>query len=192
MTIHFPTVPVEAVRKNSVLPPPESPRPLVLVVDDEPLITQTLAAILASKGFSVLTAQDPAEALEISALSPPELLITDVSMPGMNGFELAIEVKRIAPDCEVIFFSGHMNLAEMSAEFGGMSKDCVMLVKPVHPADLLDNVYAVLARRGHALRPAASSRSLSLYEFLSSVVRGSDVNSSAWNLTLRNRPASGR
>lgn len=183
----FPTVPVEAARQHTVLSSPGTLRPLVLVVDDEPLITQTLSAILDAKGFAVLTALDAAEALDICALMPPELLITDVSMPVKNGFDLAIEVKHAIPDCEVIFFSGHLGLAEMCTEMGELGKDCVMLVKPVHPADLLDRVYEVLKRRGHSLGAVIRERSQSLYEFLSEAVKGGEVNGSDWSLTLRER-----
>ena len=186
MSPHFPTVPVEAARQKAS-PPPECLRPLLLVVDDEPLITETLSAILDSKGFAVLTAHDAAEALEICALTPPELLITDVSMPVMNGFDLAVEVKGIAPDCEVIFFTGHLNLAEMCQEMGELGNYCVMLFKPVHPADLLEKVSEVLARRGRPLQLGSLARSQSLYEFLSSVVHGSDGSSPTWNVTMRNR-----
>jgi len=183
----FPTVPVEAARQHTVLSSPGTLRPLVLVVDDEPLITQTLSAILDAKGFAVLTALDAAEALEICALMPPELLITDVSMPVKNGFDLAVEVKHAVPDCGVIFFSGHLGLAEMCSEMGELGKDCVMLVKPVHPADLLERVYEVLNRRGRALQAVNQARSQSLYEFLSEVVQGGEVNGSSWSLTLRQR-----
>lgn len=187
MNPHFPTVPVEAVRQHTVIPSPGTLRPLVLVVDDEPLITQTLSAILDGKGFAVLTAVDADEALEICELTPPELLITDVSMPVKNGFDLALEVKRSVPDCEVIFFSGHLGLAEMCAEMGELGNDCVMLVKPVHPADLLARVYEVMKRRGHALEAVNRARSQSLYEFLSEAVRGCEVNGSSWSLKLRER-----
>ena len=187
MKPHFPTVPVEAARQHTVFPSPGTLRPLVLVVDDELLITQTLSAILDAKGFAVLIAQDAAEALDICALTPPELLITDVSMPTKNGFDLAIEVKHAVPDCEVIFFSGHLGLAEMCAEMGELGKDCVMLVKPVHPAVLLESVYEVLKRRGHGLETLNGTHSQSLYEFLSEVVRGGEVNGSSWSLTLRQR-----
>jgi len=185
MSPYFPTVPVEVARKKAC-PPPGGLRPLLLVVDDEPLITETLSAILDSKGFAVLTAHDADEALEICALTPPELLITDVSMPVMNGFDLAVEVKSIASDCEVIFFTGHLNLAEMCTEMGELGNDCVMLLKPVHPADLLEKVSEVLARR-RPLQQGRQARSQSLYEFLSSVIHGSDGNSPAWNVTMRNR-----
>jgi len=183
MSPHFPTVPIESARQK-VSPPPESLRTLLLVVDDEPLITETLSAILDSKGFAVLTANDATEALETCALTPPELLITDVSMPVMNGFDLAVEVKRTTPDCEVIFFTGQVHLAEMCRELGEAGKDCVMLVKPVHPANLLNHVDEVLKRR--ALQTHNHSQAQSLYAFLSSVVRGGEVP--AGNLTARQRP----
>jgi DNA-binding response OmpR family regulator len=104
-------------------------------------------------------------------------------MPLMNGFDLAAAVKRIAPDCEVIFFTGHLNLAEMYAEIGDAGEYCVMLTKPIHPANLLEHVYCVLEQRGRALQPVNHALSLRLYEYLSSVVRGGEVGLSAWGLT---------
>ncbi|KAA6464859.1 response regulator [Acidobacteria bacterium AB60] len=192
VSTHFPTVPVEAARQHPAALPSGPLRPLVLVVDDEPLIAQTLAAIMDSRGYAVLTASDGLEALEICALMPPELLIADVSMPVMNGFDLAIEVKRLAPDCEIIFFSGQPGVPGLCRELGEPGRDCVVLLKPVHPADLLEQAREVLRRRGRILQPTALSRTQSLYEFLSSVVRDEDVNPSAWSLTLRERQRDAR
>jgi DNA-binding response OmpR family regulator len=180
MKSHFPTVPVAVAQQ---CPPAGRLRPLVLVVDDEPLITITLSAILNAKGFAVLTAHDAAEALETCALMPPELLITDVSMPGMNGFDLAIEVKRMVQDCEIIFFTGHLHLAEICKEMGEMTQCCVMLVKPIHPVDLLDKVCEVLKRRESVRDDASPSRCESVYEFLSSAVRGEGVRPQKMHLS---------
>jgi len=176
MKTHFPTVPVEVARQH---PPSDCPRTLVLVVDDEPLITVTLSAILNAKGFAVLTAHDAADALETCALTPPELLITDVSMPGMNGFDLAIEVKRMVRDCEVIFFTGHLNLVEKCRDLDGTGRYCVMLAKPVHPVDLLDRVCEVVKRCGGVRDDGSLSNWESVCELLSAVVRGEGADSSA-------------
>ena len=53
-------------------------------------IAETVAAILSQSGYAAMTAYDGQEAMEIALLTPPELLITDVSLPGMSGIELAI------------------------------------------------------------------------------------------------------
>src|ERR1700735_1972442 len=106
-----PTVPI-----GDAPPADTSPyRPTVLVVDDESVIAETVAAILSRSGYAATTAFDAPEALEIALLSPPELLITDVSLPGMSGIELAITIRRIFPDCKVLLFSGHAATTDIMA-----------------------------------------------------------------------------
>jgi len=132
-------------RRNSpVVPIDEAPpadtspyRRTVLVVDDESVIAETVAAILSQSGYAVTTAYDGPEALEIALLSPPELLITDVSLPGMTGIELAITIRRIFPDCKVLLFSGHAATAGLLAGAERAGHSFTLLSKPVHPKDLL-------------------------------------------------------
>ena len=114
MTTHFPIVPVDAVPLKALSPSQQGLRPLALVVDDEPIITDTLAAILNANGIAALSAYCPIDALESALLMPPNILITDLSMPGMDGLELAVQVTRAAPDCEVILFSGHVSMCDMA------------------------------------------------------------------------------
>jgi CheY-like chemotaxis protein len=72
-------------------------RPVVLVVDDESVIADTLAEILSRSGYAGVAEYDADSALETALLTPPEMLITDVVLPGMTGIELAISVRRIYP-----------------------------------------------------------------------------------------------
>jgi len=132
-------------RRNSpVVPIDQAPpadtspyRRTVLVVDDESVIAETVAAILSKSGYAVMIAYDAPEALEMALLSPPELLITDVSLPGMSGIELAITVRRIFPDCKVLLFSGHAATAGLLAGAQRAGHTFTLLSKPVHPKDLL-------------------------------------------------------
>jgi DNA-binding response OmpR family regulator len=158
MSKYFPTVPVEQARQHAS--PTDSQRilPLVLVVDDEPLIAETLAAILNNSGFAALTAPDAFAALEMVRLIPPEILISDVAMPGMNGFELAIEVTKAIPDCEVILFSGQATGSELEAMNHAAGRDFVTLIKPVHPTDLLARVHERLSPRGLTIPAAVIAR----------------------------------
>ena len=64
--------------------------PRVLVVDDEPSITDTLVAILRTAGYDAAPSYDAETALSLCESLRPDLLITDVVMPGMNGIEMAI------------------------------------------------------------------------------------------------------
>ena len=80
---------------------------LVLVVDDEPLVRDITAAMLEDFGCEVITAAGGNDALEkLSINRRIEILITDINMPGMNGYELAERAKRIRERLKIIVLSG--------------------------------------------------------------------------------------
>jgi CheY-like chemotaxis protein len=115
-------------------------RPRVLVVDDEAVIADTLAEILSLSGFPAIAAYDGNGALGAALLQPPEMLITDVVLPGMNGIELAITVKRVYPDCKILLFSGQANTADLLATARQAGYRFTLLNKPVAPQELLATV----------------------------------------------------
>jgi len=113
--------------------------PVVLVVDDEPLVVDTLGAILSQAGYRVIKAYGGPKALELSRSTRPALLISDVAMPQMNGVELALAVTQHTPDCDVILFSGHATERDLEpARKAGHY--FTLLSKPVHPVDMLRHV----------------------------------------------------
>lgn len=183
MPTRFPTVPIEVARQ-ALLSSPARLRPLVLVVDDEPVITQTLSAILNARGLTVLTASDGFAALDLALLIPPEVLITDVSMPGMNGVELAVQVKHLVPDCGILLFSGHATSTDITQRLAALGREFVLLSKPVHPAEMLDRVFELL---DGAIKPPKAQRAPSLYDFLSSAGRGKEISNNAWAVSARAR-----
>ena len=81
----------------------------ILVVDDEPLIRRTSAMVLADEGYEVRTAGDGFEALVELRQSPPDVIISDLSMPNMSGFEFLSVVRRRFPQIPVIAISGQYN-----------------------------------------------------------------------------------
>lgn len=92
--------------------PGTSPKPFayrVLVVDDEPTILETAALVLSNEGYEVHTAKDGFEALTALSRSLPDVLISDLSMPNMSGFELLSVVRRRFPHLPVIAISGQYN-----------------------------------------------------------------------------------
>jgi DNA-binding response OmpR family regulator len=146
-TMRFLTLPAEAIpRMESNHRASQNP-PFVLVVDDERVIADTLSAILCKNGFAAMTAYDGTSALEIATLVPPQLLISDVMMPGMSGIDLAIAVRHAVPDCEVILFSGQASTADLLTSAPLAGQDFVALSKPVHPTDMLAQVSERLALR---------------------------------------------
>jgi DNA-binding response OmpR family regulator len=115
-------------------------RPVVLIVDDERVIADTLAAILTNSGFAPLVAYDGKSALEIAEAIPPELLISDVVMPGMNGIELAIAIVHAVADCKVLLFSGQASTVDLLADARTQGHHFTTLTKPIHPTELLARV----------------------------------------------------
>src|SRR5580658_9994678 len=85
----------------------------VLIVDDEPLILETTSAIVRSFGYSVRSAPDGFAALKILREVLPDLIIADLRMPNMSGFELLSIVRRRFPHIPTIAISGEFILATM-------------------------------------------------------------------------------
>ena len=86
---------------------------VVLVVDDEPFIRMGLQDALEAEGFKVIEADGAAEALDwLASLADIEILISDVKMPGMDGFELASRAAASRPGLRIIMISGHADAVD--------------------------------------------------------------------------------
>jgi CheY-like chemotaxis protein len=154
---NFPTVPIEQAPQDDSHLSSHVYRPVVLVVDDEAVIADTLSEILVRSGYMSVVAYDGESALESALLMPPEMLITDVVLPGMSGIELAITVKRVFPDCKIILFSGQAACAELLARADKSGHHFTLLAKPVHPTDLLARVAETLPPRHRTAIAAAAN-----------------------------------
>jgi DNA-binding response OmpR family regulator len=134
-------IPLAEVPVTDSISDVEKNRPVVLVVDDERVIADTLAIILSRSGFAAMTAYDGASALEMAGVVPPELLLSDVMMgPGIDGTELAITLIKLFPDCKVLLFSGHAATSDLLDKAREGGHNFTLLTKPLHPADLLARI----------------------------------------------------
>lgn len=116
----------------------------ILVVDDEPLIAHSTGAILSGHGYEVLTALSGEEAVAEAASFGPDLLISDISMLGMNGLETAALIAGMFPGCRVLFRSGCSVLAEIVRS---IPENLVYSFarKPMPVQDMLDCVTTMLS-----------------------------------------------
>ncbi len=127
----------------------------VMVVDDEKVIADTLSAILRSCGYEATAFYDAKSALDACAICAPDMVISDVSMPGLNGVEMAIQIRNSYPSCKILLFSGHASTADIleSAKQRGYCFE--VLTKPVHPRDLLAAIRSGTPKEAHpAAEPA--------------------------------------
>ncbi len=93
--------------------------PKLLLVDDEEGIRKVLGIALADSGYTVLTAENGQEALGVFDREQPEIVLTDIKMPGMDGISLLRRLKQRNPETEVIMITGHgdMDLAIKSLQY---------------------------------------------------------------------------
>ena len=116
----------------------------ILLVDDDSACRDVVRQILELKGFSVLIAASPDQAMEIAEkTSKIDLLISDVIMPGQNGFDLYKKMQLQRPRLPVLFISGYPIIPPSMEKENAVVN---LLLKPFSVAKLMDMVQATLLR----------------------------------------------
>jgi DNA-binding NtrC family response regulator len=114
----------------------------VLIVDDDPQILRLLRAMLGPQNVKVLSAPLPSDALRICGEETVDVLISDISMPEMDGNKLAERVFKLNPRVRVLLISGAVD--EAPKVKGGQVR---FLKKPFFPAELVRLLREMLADR---------------------------------------------
>ncbi|HZP26127.1 MAG TPA: response regulator [Dehalococcoidia bacterium] len=104
--------------------------PTVMVVEDEPAILRMVARVLESMGCDVVPADDAEAAIHQLEESHPDIVITDVRLPGMSGLELAERIEADAPDTTVVLMSAYGEPREHHAD--------AFIAKPFDPDELVE------------------------------------------------------
>src|SRR4051795_4978168 len=116
---------------------PSNGKPKVLVADDERVIADTLAIILNQHGYDASAVYTGTAAVERARSVRPDLVISDVIMPDMNGIDAAIKIRAMLPSCKILLFSGQAATADLLETARQQGHEFEILAKPVHPQDLL-------------------------------------------------------
>lgn len=119
-------------------PAPQPPR--ILIVDDTPANIQTLMAVLKEKGYQISVATDGRQALDVLARVRPDLILLDVMMPEIDGFETCAQIKMTPEwrDIPIIFLTSKTETADIVRGFELGAVDYVG--KPFQPHELLARV----------------------------------------------------
>jgi CheY-like chemotaxis protein len=118
--------------------PDASAKMRMLVVDDETIIADTLAAICRLRGLDAVAVYSGEDAVKEARAHPPAVLLTDISMNGMNGIETAIRVSQACPGCRILLFSGHPESGGLLEKARNDGHEFDVLTKPVHPKKIFD------------------------------------------------------
>jgi len=124
------------------------PRKTILVVDDEPRLTSLINSYLAQEGFKGVVARNGREALEMAEKHQPDLVVLDIMMPVMDGFEFMQEFRKKFTT-PVIMLTAKVQEDDQLKGFELGADDYV--IKPFRPRTLMARIHAVLHRAGHML-----------------------------------------
>ena len=120
--------------------PAEQPRkelPSILVVDDEVIIADTLAQILNRNGFQAHACYGGREAIENARRMQPSMVLTDISMPQIDGIAAAVAIREFCPAARIVLFSGQAATLEILERIRSAGHEFELLPKPIHPTELL-------------------------------------------------------
>jgi DNA-binding NtrC family response regulator len=115
-------------------------RHTILLVDDDSEVREMLAAVLA-KSFDVLVAEHGAEAIKVITDWHVDLLLTDIIMPGMDGFDLADQAISMRPSLRVIYMTGYSDQATNSTR----AKHGKLIPKPFRTTQMVSEIKSSLA-----------------------------------------------
>jgi CheY-like chemotaxis protein len=122
----------------------------VLLVEDEFLISEWVSQSLAEQGFDVRTVSNAADALQLLAALPVDVLFTDINLPGgMDGAALAQRAREMRPDLPVVYASARATLFKQDSRVPGS----IFVPKPYEPA-LVGRLLAAATRAAAAAVPA--------------------------------------
>ena len=144
----------------------------ILVIDDEPQITRVLRAALSAQGFDVRTANDPEEGIRLFREWTPDLLITDLMMPGMTGVEVCRAVRTTASTPILVLSVRNQERSKVEALDAGADD---YVTKPFGIQELLARVRAHLRRA-----PERTARAIETGDFV--------VDPDAYTISVNGKP----
>ncbi len=116
----------------------------ILIVDDDPRITDLLRRVLAYEGYSIASAASGGEALNRSLERPPDLVVLDIMLPGLDGLEVAQRLRAAGDNVPILMLTARDTVADRVKGLETGADD--YLVKPFAPEELVARVKALLRR----------------------------------------------
>ena len=121
----------------------------ILIIEDEPAMRLALADLLAAEGYRVLAATDGQAGLDRALAEKPDLLLLDLMMPKLDGFEVCAELRRLENAVPVLMLTAKGQIEDRIAGLDAGADD--YLVKPFSTGELLARVRALLRRTGRKI-----------------------------------------
>lgn len=112
----------------------------VLVIDDECSIADSLAEILNGNGWDAIACYSGRDAIEYARERCPDIVISDVVMPKLNGIETVLAIRDLCPAAKILLFSGQAGTTDILREARAKGHNFELVPKPIHPDLLLKTI----------------------------------------------------
>ena len=128
----------------------------ILIVDDDPETVRLVKLMLSRQGYSVITANSGKQALDLLHAEHPDLILLDVMMPEMDGFQVTRQLRSNpkTTDTPILIFSAKAQVDDKVAGYEAGADE--YLTKPIHPAELVARIKALLIRSKSRTGPPGS------------------------------------
>ena len=118
---------------------------LVLIVDDEPMVAQTLGIIFQKSGYRTKVVHSAADAMSFVRQTAPNLVLCDIEMPVRDGLELMSDLGEELPSCPILVLTGsYRSLNKVRDRANTLRQEVGVLVKPCQPMDVLATASTLL------------------------------------------------
>jgi DNA-binding response OmpR family regulator len=122
----------------------------VLVIDDDPDVRELVTAQLTGEGYTVEVAKDGPSGLAAARVLSPDIIVLDVRMPTMSGFDVCVRLRQeqLTAHVPVLILSAYATAADLKVLGHAVGADSYLL-KPYYREELVDRIRALLAGAGH-------------------------------------------
>ena len=120
----------------------------ILIVDDDIETVRLVGLMLKRKGYETITANNGAQAIELAVSQKPALIVLDIMMPDMDGYQVTVLLRNnpITAEIPILMFTAKGQVDDKVTGYEAGADD--YLTKPVHPAELIAHIKSLLGRRG--------------------------------------------
>lgn len=109
----------------------------VLIVDDEPSIRDSVGRILENRGYQVATACGGKEALDMVSDFKPDVVLLDIIMPGLDGYEVCRQLRAGLPSVKIIYFTAKVEVDDLKENVTGPSQADAVIEKPANSEKII-------------------------------------------------------